>query len=295
MSFDLSGLLYIQRNYLTDLSAIRTSLGGTLGGSINGIQSNLNDLHTSYSTANISNRELNNNVQQVSEILDKEKQFLNDKTNELNSELMNQQRLIDLNDSQRKKQTYYNYIVIVVVITLILFIILINIKNFFPFIPDFIISFLLIILFTLSIGYIAKLFYNISLRDHMDFDKISLPPPATDDNKVGQDSSNSDNLIKSFFNSENCIGAECCSGNLAWNPYVNKCDIKCETGKYAYNGNCITSDVCTGSNNIICGNSCIPSTQKCYSVETMDILDINKDIKVKPFEPSEYDKYNVYK
>lgn len=291
MSFDLSGLLHLQRNYVLDVSAISTSLDGSLGSIINGVQTKLTGIHTDYSSANISNKDLNNNVNQVSGILEKEKQFLNDKSNELNSELSSQQRLIELNDSQRKKQSYYNYIILVIVITLILFIILINIRNVFPFIPEFLISLLLILIITLSVGYISILFYNSTLRDHMDFDKIDLPPPATEEKKMGSDGKDSTNLLKSIMNSNDCVGEECCLGSnkLSWNPYINKCDIKCDAGTYAYNGNCVTASECTG-NNVLCGRSCIPNTQTCLKLESMD----NLDKKIKPFEPSEFDRYNTY-
>ena len=292
MSFDLSGLLHLQKNYVLDLSAISTSLDGSLGGIIGGVQNKLTGIHNAYNTANISNKDLNNNVNQVSGILEKEKSFLEDKSNEINSELTSQQRLIALNDSQRKKQSYYNYIILVVVITLILFIILINIRNVFPFIPEIVISLLLIIIITLSAGYISILFYSSTLRDHMDFDKIDLPPPATEEKKVGSDGKDSTNLLKSIMNSNDCVGEECCvaSTKLTWNPYINKCDIKCDTGLYAYNGNCVTASVCTSKNSILCGKSCIPNTQECFNKESMGNLDKN----IKPFGPSEFDRYNTY-
>lgn len=295
MSFDLSGLLYLQKNYVLDISAINTNLGGSLGGIIGDVQTKLTGIHSNYATANISNKDLNNNVNQVSGILDKEKQFLTDKSNELNSELSSQQRLIALNDSQRKKQSYYNYIILVVVITLILFLILINIRNLFPFIPEFLISLLLIIIITFSAGYISILFYNSTLRDHMDFDKIDLPPPATEEKKGGSDGKDSTNLLKSYMNSNNCVGEECCLGStkLAWNPYINKCDIKCDANMYAYNGVCVTASDCSGNYNL-CGKSCIPKTQTCLNTESMGNLDKNREKEIKPFEPSEFERYNTY-
>jgi hypothetical protein len=293
--FDLTSFLNIQKNYLNDLSFIQVVKNDQqLGQYINNVQTNLNTINTDYKDTNLANIDLNKNVNQVSTILDNENKYLTEKSAGIDSELTSQKRLIELNDSQRKKQSQYNYVILVIVISLILFILLMLIKKWLPFIPDGIISLLMILLLFFSITFITYLLYSISRRDHLNFDQIALSPPITSDSQAAkQNAINSGNLLQTMYNSNNCVGKDCCSVNSNWNPYINKCAFTCDPGKVDFNGNCILNADCTAGNNQVCGTSCIPNTKKCSNVETMTNLDITE--KIKPFTPSEFIQYSTYK
>lgn len=286
---DFSGFFNIQNNLLDKIKDDTTI---NVNGDITNLQQNLNDMNNKLKNSQLTNQDLNKNVNNVNDILVKENDYLNNKKSSIESELQSQERLIELNDSQRKKQSQYNYIILILVIALILFILLVKIKSVFPFIPDFIISFLIIILFFVSLIYIIYILYSISNRDHINFDKIILQPPSEADPNAKQNAIKSGNLLKTFYNSNNCIGEDCCSKDSLWNQYTNKCQKSCPVGEVDFNGTCILRANCESGNNVICGNSCIPPSQTCYNLESMVNLEVNG--KIKPFTPFEYNDYSNY-
>lgn len=287
--FDFSGFFKIQND---QLNKIKDDSSTGISTQLTDLQQNLDKMNTDLTRSNLTTQDLNKNVNNVNDILDRENTYLTDKKSAIDSELISQQRLIELNDSQRKKQSQYNYIILILVIALILFILLIKIKSLLPFIPDFIISFLIVILFFVSFIYIIYILYSISTRDHIYFDKILLQPPAEADPNAKQNAIKSGNLLKTFYNSNNCIGEECCSKDSLWNQYTNKCQKSCPYGEVDFNGTCIVRANCETGNNVICGNSCIPPSQTCYNLESMVNLEVNG--KIKPFTPFEYNDYSNY-
>lgn len=306
MSFDLSGLLQIQKDYLFDLSAL-TLPNSQVGGYVNQLQGKLNTIYSDYSTSNISNISNQNNLNQVSTILDNENSRLENKKQQIDNQLFSQQRLIELNDSQRKKQSQYNYIILVIVIAIIIFILLYKIQIWLPIIPSFITNLLLIILIFSVVVYVSILLMNINNRDSLYFDKIRLNSPVSTDASSNllnqQKEAEKGNLFNSIYDPNRCAGPACCSANSKWNPYINKCDIICPgpsdpaDKSVSFNGSCIVKTACDASH-ILCGNSCIPNSQSCYNVETFtnNILEVNGMINTnipKPYEPSEYTSYSV--
>lgn len=291
MSFDLRSLIEIQKSYLTDLSAISMSLTPDEARNIySDLQTDLSGISTTL--INHHNRDLYNNVSNVSSVLDKEAAFLNEKNDEIKTKITSQQRLIELNDSQRKKQTHYNYIIFIIIIALILFIILYKIRIWLPFIPEFVITLLMVIVLSVSLVYIVILFYNIRRRDNLNFDNIILSSPRVDDSEERQKAIDSGDLLKSFNTADNCVGQDCCSSNSIWNPYIKKCDVKCVNPEspIAFNGACTST--CDTTINQLCGSSCIPKTQTCYNMESMVNLEVNG--KISPYTPFEFVSYSRY-
>ena len=116
---DLSGVFYVQQQYLTDLSAL--SAGTDVSNDVSTVQSQLNDAYGKYGAANISSTAVLDHQSQMNTIIQAENDRLNEKKKNVDDALFAQQRVIAFNDSYRKKYRSQIDILIIVVIALLLY------------------------------------------------------------------------------------------------------------------------------------------------------------------------------
>jgi hypothetical protein len=291
MSFDLSGFLYIQKNYVYDLSAIsQISSGDIVTQKVNQLQKDLGSLYNNYSNANTSAQKTLTHQDEMLKIVDNEKKRLDAKKNQINDAVSSRLRIIDLNNSSRKRQEQYVNIFVIIVITLLIYIALINIQYYLPIIPDVIITLLSIILFSISALYVITIIQEINRREPTNYDNLKLSPPANaNKSQIDRESAAEKGDLLGSLGANLCIGETCCSDNTTWNSGTAKCIIKCNDSKKPINlnGKCIAQSACTKGNKI-CGKSCIPEGDKCYETESFQ----NLEKKIESFEPYEYSSYS---
>jgi len=150
-------------------------------------------------------------------VMEQEYNYLQNKERQIRMDIETGERIMQLNDSNRKK--YYSYVSIVIiwvcVIILILLLVYLNRYLGVPF------NFFFAIIVTIAILWSGWILYNISLRDPTDYDRLNLEPP-----NLGPSTNASDNLSNSIFSNSNnseCIGAECCPGQ--YNNVFKICEL----------------------------------------------------------------------
>ena len=117
--------------------------------------------------------------------------YLNDlllvKKDKLNNDQNSNKRMIAFNESYRKKQGDYIWLLLYVFIALIIFCFFYIMRLFFPFIPDIVMDLLYVNLFAFLILFIAIKIYYIQQRSNMNYDELDIPSNIPKSN----DSSNS--------------------------------------------------------------------------------------------------------
>lgn len=183
IAFDLSSFLDLQKQYLTDLSAMSISQTTNENPTVK-LNADLDNLKTTFTNSNLNSNDIILKQDKINTILTNENNRLNDIQTNINSAITGQQRIIQLNNSYSKKYKVYTNIILLVVIAIIIYVCLILLYNAFPLIiPKFIIYFLIIISFTIIFIYVIILYNQILNRDSINFDELYLPPPNVVSNK----------------------------------------------------------------------------------------------------------------
>jgi hypothetical protein len=149
----------------------------------------------------------------------------------MNTEQKNQQTD---NNNVRMTQinTYYGeqykaYIELLKAVVLFsLSILILSILKSFIIIPDIILNGLMGLIIMLGIMYSLWLYYDITLRDNMNFSEYNWnfsKPPKSDN--VVFDKTKDDSKMKSLSDTLGigCIGMECCSDGMTYDSTINKC------------------------------------------------------------------------
>ena len=272
---------------------------GLLINNVNGILGNLRSLNSNI--APIISRE-----EQVNAVATREIDRLNAKKTEVDDAYNTNKRLVDLNDSYRKRQSKYNYMMFIVISFFVIMIILMQIQKAVPVISG-LLTFITLILAIVVIIYVLFILADIYRRDPNDFDKINYkPPPGVDnlviDPKTGKAVSTTAGLINpvtgkpydtstSASTSKNTLvssGQDACFNDQKYDYYSGKCIPKCNTQKYrnmadsilapsgvidydllnavSKNDDTYCVDECPTGTKV-CGNFCIPSEYSCGATE----------------------------
>lgn len=283
--FDLSSVLYVQKQYLDDLSGYILNNGkGNAAGYVNNIEHKLNDMYTKLNGAKISSQYIIDHQSVMSNIIDEEKKRLESKQSQIDNKVFGTKRMIELNDSYRKRQNEYNNIFIIIVIALTFIILIIVLQRFFNIIPLIVANIIILLVVVISIIYIGNVLFIIYSRDNLNFDRTNLPPPkdANDENKNYGSSNNNDNLDMDLLsNLMGCNGPSCCSNGTVWDQGNNICIIPPKsddvnnlvdlTAPNSKEPTYISSANCTTGDKKICGLSCVPKNKKCYQ-EGFEVL-----------------------
>lgn len=300
MSFDLSGILYVQREQVGNLAIAP----GTTGRTINTIQDYLNKLNTTYTSKVSSSQGLLTGQTRLNTILAEENVRLANKKSKIDEEIVGRKRIVDLNESYRKKQAQYVYIIIILIFALLLYIIIIKIKTFIPVIPDSVIDLLTFFLGALTCLYLYVLVKDIYSRDNMNYDQLNLPAPSSATNEEilqkQKSAALAGDLIGSVANPNICVGESCCvSGLTKFEPGIGKCIKICpESGgddKILYNTSNNSCESSISFNTSIykrCGNTIIPKAQICLEGFTT-LGSYTNSYTANPYSPSEFVNYST--
>jgi hypothetical protein len=152
--------------------------------------------------------------------------------NEINQKNSDKMRNIEINTYYDKAyKEYINILKIIILACIILVPIVIANKN--NLLPDSITNILVLTIITLTIIYIIYKFYDISMRDNRDFDKIRIP---YDREAVAMQDSGTLTKKSNLFSTITCIGEDCCptpSSGMVYDPVKNKCVLKEKFSNYA--------------------------------------------------------------
>ena len=97
------------------------------------------------------------------------------KKDKLNNDQNSNKRMIAFNESYRKKQGDYLWLLLYVFIALIIFCFFYIMKTFFPFIPDIVMDLLYVNLFAFLLLFISIKIYYIQKRSNMNYDELDIP------------------------------------------------------------------------------------------------------------------------
>ena len=277
--FDLSNSLYIQKQYLNDLSGYVLTSGiyaNDAAGKLYSLESSLNNLYNAYTNANINSQTIIDNQQYMAKIVNEEATRLKEKKTQIDDKMFEATRMVYLNENYRKKQNAFNYIILTFIVFTICFILIFYLKKTFSVIPEMVINVLFIILFSSAIITISNLLIQLYYtRSEFDFDKVKTSPiPANLQNKKSQEN----NLNKNYgdllsLNLNQCIGSSCCTKPNMWDVGSGTCvvpntdktspntllDLTASTHQY------ISPEACRTANKKVCGMTCMESSASCYN------------------------------
>jgi uncharacterized membrane protein (DUF485 family) len=237
---------------------------------------------------------------EVNAITARELGRLNAKKTEVDDAYTTNKRLVDLNDSYRKKQSQYNYLMFIVISFFVVMIIMMQIQKAVPAIGG-LLTFITFILAVVVFAYVLYLLADIYRRDPNDFDKINYaPPPGLDkiviDPATGKASTVSTGLInpdtgKKYDPSTGASmsrstmvssGQDACFPGHSYDYYSGKCLPQCSTPAKFRNmtlygtGDSLYTNIASINSNTdtncqyacpattkICGKFCIPKDYSC--------------------------------
>ena len=146
--------------------------------------------------------------------------------NKIDQQNVDKMRNIEINTYYDKAyKEYINILKVIILACVILVPIVIANKN--SLLPSSITNLLILIIITLTIGYIIYKFYDIYMRDNRDFDKISIPYDKEAIRMQTAGTLTKKNNFLSQFGLA-CIGEDCCpdSSGLVYDPVKNRCIAK---------------------------------------------------------------------
>jgi hypothetical protein len=175
-------------------------------------------------------------INTIDTVLTNEQKRLESKKEQIDKAQFNQDRLIEFNESFRKRYAFYNTIVLYIVSILLIYLGIVLLKTYVPIIPPIILDVITIIILAIAIIYVGKQINELYGRDNMDFDKIdhnsnSILSQQEIEKKMSSSAKSGDlsgyALAK---NANKCVGSVCCATGTTWCEVSNRCILD--------NGNC---------------------------------------------------------
>lgn len=221
---DLKNLVDLQRTFI---GTFGQQSGGATEAQLNTLDRNLTNLSTALINAGSSIGPTLTYQTEVKTILDRENGRLNAKKDTIDAAYQGQQRIVDLTNSQTKKNKAYNLILIVAVIT---FLVVLGIKQVYDngIIPNTVLDIMNIVILSVGMIYCVVLYMDIYNRSNMDFDQITLDQPyrksqaEIDADRAKQLASGQLSDATAGANA-GCAGAQCCPVGSTFNEFNKIC------------------------------------------------------------------------
>jgi len=283
--FNINKIAELQKGLINDLSgnnqpeATRT---------INNIASNLVTLDTTVSSSSVLPTLTYQN--DVNRILDREKNRLDEKKKIIDNAEMSQKRLIDLTTNATLRNKAINKIYVVITIALFIYL---GIRLLSNFVPEFIADILVILVVSVTIIMVVKMYSDYSARNNMDYNIIDLGEPGkkTDASSAAAAAAASANLLESRFNG--CVKEACCPKGSTFNEKYSICvpDFPPNDGKTTITYKYFISSKSWEEPAANCEYS---FTELACKKDAFTTIGITSD-KAKPNSPDEFINYNLYK
>ena len=154
----------------------------------------------------------------------KEKERLDAKAQEIATASTGQKRVIQLNESYRKRTAAYTKAVVAIVMALAVVVILKVVQGYIP-IPEVVLTLVYILLLSLSILYAAYVVLEVINRDKTNYDRLDVPPPVIpteyDNERNKNAAAGMGDLLGTLPGM--CIGDNCCAPGTVYDSDEGKC------------------------------------------------------------------------
>ena len=308
---DLKNLVDLQRTFVNAAGA--TTATQAQIDAANTLDTKLQTLSTNLNAAGSSIGPTLTYQTEVHTILDREKARLEAKESTINAAYMGQQRMVDLTNSQTKKNNAYNLILIVAVIT---FLVVLGIKQVYDngIIPNTVLDIMNIVILSVGMIYCVVLYMDIYNRSNMDFDQITLDQPyqksqaEIDADRAKQLASGQLSDATAGANA-GCAGAQCCPVGSTFNEFNKICvPNKAPAGTSGYIDGTWKPFI-EGDKTIVWKDPAslkIANPSGCVAASEYDALKLackvtaqgfetmNTSAGAQPYTPCEFSQYNVY-
>jgi hypothetical protein len=214
---DLSGIFYIQSNYLTGINTGDPSFNAN----VQTVQTQLDDLYTSFNAASISSNQSLTQQQNMLGIVNTEMDRLNEKKQSVDSALVSKQRAALLNTSYQQRYAQYTNVIIAIVFTLAIVFALNVAKQKLPFIPPFVIDILTIIASVMGILVVLYVVRDIMIRNKMYHDQYIHAAPVVPD--ATSTTTTTTVPVSTTAPPPDCSNASCCGTGSTWDLSSNTC------------------------------------------------------------------------
>jgi hypothetical protein len=173
--------------------------------------------------------DLNKSGTTTGQILTSEGNRLLEKQRTIIDAKFGQNRIIDLNRNQMKRNAAYTKVGIFAVIALGIVLLL---RLFGSFIPEAILGLIYILLISMAVFYGLMVYVDVSGRESTNYDRYDIPPPFKDISETGKKNAQNAAIKAGNLLAANdtkvCTGQSCCNYDQAYDnsQLVNKC-VKC--------------------------------------------------------------------
>jgi hypothetical protein len=153
-----------------------------------------------------------------------EKNRLEAKAQEIASASTGQKRVIQLNESYRKRTAAYTKAIVAIVMALAIVVILKVVQGYIP-IPEVVLTLVYILLLSLSILYAASVAFEVVNRDKTNYDRLDVPPPVipteSEKERDKEKAAGMGDLLGTLPGM--CIGDNCCAPGTKYDSDEGKC------------------------------------------------------------------------
>jgi hypothetical protein len=217
---DLNGVFNVQKDYLAKVTSESSDPSTT--GIINDIQTKLTGMYNNYTAAGLSTDAVLDHQNKMMDIVNTEKQRLQNKKDSVDNVIYGQKRAVELNNSNRLKQHGYTGLLIILIITLVLFIGIMMLSSYLPFVPQVFFDLLSIIVISTGIYMSLYTFFDIESRSNMNFNELDLPGLSNTvaGNARAQGTGNWEDLLGGI---NGCMTDSCCGPDTQWDQGNNVC------------------------------------------------------------------------
>jgi len=299
-ALDLNSLLQLQQQYSNDLAGLNSSNTNTNNSPLSDLNANLTKLQSTAANANASINDTLTKQSIVNGILETENDRLNSKKTNIDNAISGQRRILQLNDSYRKRYAAYTRLILAIVFTLVVLFLVNLLKKRFSIIPDSVVMLLYIIIVSAYIIYAILLVTDINRRDRTNFDELDLNGPSVIDpaaiKKQAEKAAKSGDLLGSI-NINGCIGSYCCGPTTKYSAKYSRCMPDplptCTTGTYSLSADGYYGTCCPSGESVDKDGKCVaPSTLAGFTTLNQAYVMEKLEKPTGAFVPSEFSNYS---
>lgn len=185
------------------------------------MQDNLMQINDSMGVLNDGMKNVLSDQINVKDLVQRENQRLEHKQEQIDEARESQNRMLNLNDSYRKRYSAYLKMIAVLTIALVIVWLMRLLPNYLPFIPS--IVFDIVVIIVVFLGFVVLYFQYTEIQKHnpLNYDELNYPGPEF--KKIGIPTSTPTPTPGTGFGPFGCIGPQCCGPNTVWDEKKALC------------------------------------------------------------------------
>lgn len=178
------------------------------------MQDNLMQINNSMSALNDGMKNVLSDQINVKDLVERENERLEHKEQQIDEARESQNRMLNLNDSYRKRFSAYLKIIAVLTIVLVIVWIMRLLPDYLPFIPS--IVFDIVIIIAVFLGFVVMYFQYKEIQEHnpLNYDELNYSGPEF--KKIDIPTSTPTPTPATGYGPFGCIGPQCCGPNTEW-------------------------------------------------------------------------------